>query len=405
MATVDLRTVLTERQPAHSLPGALYRDTDVFEHELEHLWMREWLFAGPSCAVAIPGSYLTMHVGPASLLVVRGNDGVLRAMHNVCRHRGARLCDAAFGNANLRIVCPYHQWAYNLDGSLFRARSMADDFDPSQHGLAAASCEEVAGMVFVCFDSSPPPFEARDTVAAYLAPFDLVTAKVAHTTTTIEHGNWKLVMENNRECYHCRVSHPELCAVFPEAPLHSGGGDAAALAEMHDIVERCEALGMPSRYHAADDFQYRAMRMPLLDGARSMTADGKPAVSQQFGTLPDAGVDIGDVLLYHYPNTWNHFVADHAVVFRIVPITSIETELVTTWLVPAGAVEGVDYDVANLTAVWQATNTQDIALVERAQRGIASPAYRPGPYSPVEEAGVIQFVDWYAATMLARLPQ
>jgi stachydrine N-demethylase len=145
------------------------------------------------------------------------------------------------------------------------------------------------------------------------------------------------------------------------------------------------------------------MRMPLLQPARSMTADGTPAVAKLFGTLPT--FDIGDVLLYHYPSTWNHFVADHAVTFRILPISPTETELRTTWLVPGDAAEGVDYNLDNLTSVWVATNAQDTALVERAQRGIASPAYRPGPYSLVEEEGVMQFIDWYTGVLSNRIKE
>jgi phenylpropionate dioxygenase-like ring-hydroxylating dioxygenase large terminal subunit len=137
-----------------------------------------------------------------------------------------------------------------------------------------------------------------------------------------------------------------------------------------------------------------------------MTRDGAPAVGSRFGSLGSADTgdaDVGDMLLYHYPSTWNHFMADHAVTFRILPVGPTATELRTTWLVPGDAIEGRDYDVARLTEVWEATNRQDTALVERVQRGVRSPAYRPGPYAPVEEEGVIQFVDWYADTLGRRL--
>ena len=112
--------------------------------------------------------------------------------------------------------------------------------------------------------------------------------------------------------------------------------------------------------------------------------------------------NVGDVLLYHYPNSWNHYMADHAVTFRIAPISPTQTRLTTCWLVPSDAVEGVDYNVDALTSVWQATNAQDVTLVERAQRGVTSPAYRPGPYSPDEESGVIQFIDWYHGAITRR---
>jgi len=397
-----LAETLASRPKAHSLPGRLYTDPDVLALEYEHLWHREWVFAGHECELAEPGSFLTLTVGSYPVLVVRGDDGELRALHNVCRHRGFVICDAASGAVRRRFVCPYHQWSYALDGSLAKARSMPDDFDASGYGLAAAHCAVVGGLVYVCVAADPPDFEpVRSMVEPYLAPFDLRDARVAFESTITEHGNWKLVMENNRECYHCRASHPELSVTFPEAPLHSGGGSDDELRRIAELVERCEADGLPSRFTIADDHQYRVMRMPFVGETRSMTLDGSPAVARTFGVLPSG--NIGDVLLYHYPSTWNHFTADHAVTFRMLPTGPTATELRTTWLVPGGAAEGVDYDLRRLTEVWLATNAQDTALVERTQRGVGSPAYRPGPYAPTDEEGVIQFVDWYADTMGRRL--
>ncbi len=113
----------------------------------------------------------------------------------------------------------------------------------------------------------------------------------------------------------------------------------------------------------------------------------------------------GTSLFYHYPTTWNHWMADHAVSFRVLPLSPTETELTTTWLVAGDAEEGTDYDRDDVTAVWQATNAQDTALVEGTQRGVASPAYVPGPFSPVHESGCIEFVEWYAALMRRRLAE
>jgi glycine betaine catabolism A len=397
-AAHPMAAALADRRAGHSLPGQFYNDATVLALEHEHIWHREWVFAGNECALRDPGSFLTLTVGAFPLIVVRGNDGVLRALHNVCRHRGSLICEAAAGMVKRRFVCPYHQWSYELDGALANARGGAAEHDRNDYGLGAAHCETVGGLVFVSVATEAPDFTpVRQLVEPYLAPFDLRNAKVAYETTVVERGNWKLVMENNRECYHCRATHPELSMTFPLAPLHSGGGNAAERAAMDELVERCEADGLPSRFAASDDLQYRAMRMAFTGDNRSMTLDGTPAVARQFGALPS--YNIGDVLLYHYPSMWSHFTADHVVTFRIAPTGPTATELRTTWLVPGDAVEGVDYDVGRLTEVWRATNAQDVALVERAQRGVSSPAYRPGPYTPGEEDGVIQFINWYAETV------
>lgn len=141
--------------------------------------------------------------------------------------------------------------------------------------------------------------------------------------------------------------------------------------------------------------------MPLKEGAESYTMDGKSAVRRWLGRSPFA--DAGTLLKFHYPTTWNHFLADHSIVFRVTPISPTETEVTTKWLVHKDAVEGVDYDLKRLTEVWMATNDEDRRVVEDNQQGINSPAYVPGPYSPTQESGVLQFVDWYCNRLSARL--
>ena len=398
----SLLELLADRRRGWSLPGALYTSAAAFELDLEHVWHREWVFAGHECELVEPGDFLTLQVGAFPLVVLRGADGELRALHNVCRHRGSIICDAAShaetGRIGRRLVCPYHQWSYQHDGAFAGGRDVPVEVDRRALDLGTAHCATVGGLVFVCVAAEPPdPSPLQELVEPYLAPFDLGRAVIAHQETFVENGNWKLVMENNRECHHCRLAHPELCTSFPQGTMHSGGGSADELQRMDEIVAAAEAAGLPSRLAADARLQYRVMRMPLEAGTRSMTLDGAPAVDRRFGALPD--LDLGDLLLYHYPSSWNHFMADHALTFRMLPLGPTTTELRTTWLVPPG---GDADDLDRLTAVWTATNRQDTALVERAQRGVSSLAYRPGPYAPTEEEGVIQFVDWYVGTLLAR---
>ena len=134
----DVLSLLMSRKPNHSLPRAFYTNPDVFQIDLERIWYKNWLFAVPGCELTKAGSYVTYRVGLYSVIIVRGNDGVVRAFHNSCRHRGSTLCRTAKGT-NPKIVCPYHQWTYELDGRLLWARDMDADFDPSQHGLKPAT--------------------------------------------------------------------------------------------------------------------------------------------------------------------------------------------------------------------------------------------------------------------------
>lgn len=399
----SLAARLARRESGYTLERDFYVSPEAFALDMETIWYGEWLHVGHVASVPRAGDYFTLAVGDYQIVIVRGEDEQLRALHNVCRHRGSVVCVEASGSVRRRLVCPYHQWAYELDGSLARARRFESDVDPASLGLQPLACEVVAGLIYVCLAADPPDFDPmRRLIEPYLAPYELASAQIAAVTVDIEAGNWKLVMENNRECYHCRVAHPELCVSFPEAPLHSGGGSGDDLAKQQRLIDDAEAIGLPSRYEIAPDAQYRIMRMPLEGDARSMTADGEPAVRRRFGAL---GADnIGDVLLYHYPSTWNHFMADHALTFAIMPVGPTTTRLTTTWLVPEGAVAGIDYDVDSLTEVWRATNAQDARLVERTQLGVNSPAFRPGPYAPVEEDGVMGFVDWYVTRMMAAGP-
>ncbi len=399
--TLSIRELLARRRPKHALEQPFYRDPEIFQLDLEQIWYRDWLFAVPACELPKAGSYVTHKVGDYRVVIVRGADGTIRAFHNTCRHRGSIICKASKGVAP-KLVCPYHQWTYELDGRLLWARDMDAGFDASAHGLRPVACRELAGLVYICLGENPPDFDAfADLARPYLEVHDLNNARIAHESTIIENGNWKLVWENNRECYHCGGNHPALCRTFPDDPRVTGIGDEEVPPQMMAHFARCEAAGVPSRFRMADDGQYRLARMPLKAGTKSYTMDGGIAVRKWLGRVPFD--DAGTLLKFHYPTTWNHFLPDHSIVFRVTPVSPTQTEVTTKWLVHKDAVEGRDYDLNRLTEVWTATNDEDRRVVEDNQQGINSPAYRPGPYSSLQESGVIRFVDWYCHTLAARL--
>jgi Rieske 2Fe-2S family protein len=400
----DMLKLLAGRREGFSLQQPFYIDPDFYRLDLELIWYRDWLFAGHDCEIAKPGSYFTLQVGDYPVVIVRGRDGVIRAFHNSCRHRGSRVCASDKGTS-ARLVCPYHQWTYDLDGKLLFARQMADGFDKGDYGLKPVACESVGGYIFICLAKQPADFAPfRMTMEPYFRPHRLTDAKVAYESTIVEKGNWKLVWENNRECYHCAGNHPELCKTFPEAPTVTGVNGAEKDPEMLAHWARCEGAGLPSRFRIDEAGQFRATRAPLLRDAVSYTATGKRAVARNLSD--DVATDrIGTLLLYHYPTTWNHVLGDHAVTFRVLPISATETMVTTKWLVHKDAVEGVDYDLQTLIHVWTETNDEDRRIVEENAFGIRSPAYEPGPYSELHEGGVIQFVDWYAGFMAPRLAE
>jgi len=397
-AADELLSALVARRRGFSLDQKFYVDPEYYRLDLGTIFYREWLFVGHDCELTRPGDYLTVQIGDYSIIVVRSRDGSIRAFHNSCRHRGSRICSAERGSA-VRLVCPYHNWSYDLDGRLLFARAMGPDFDPKLYGLKSVHCESVAGYVWVCLAPSPPDVAPlRSAMEPFFLPHRLKDAKVAFESVIVENGNWKLVWENNRECYHCSPNHPELCRTFPERPTVSGVTGVVDDPGIISHWERLEAIGLPSKFALSPDGQFRTTRVPLLRDAVSYTMSGEAAV--RHGLSDDVSEpNIGSLLLFHYPTNWSHVMSDHAVTFRVLPLAPTQTQLTTKWLVHKDAVEGVDYTIDNLTLVWKATNDQDRRIIEENQRGICSPAYEPGPYNPMHEGGVVQFVDWYCQAM------
>jgi Rieske 2Fe-2S family protein len=397
-AQSELLHDLDKRRRGHTLPRRFYTDPAFYQVELETLFYREWLFVGHDCELKQPGDFITLQIGNYPIIVVRARDGAIRAFHNSCRHRGSRICSTAKGSV-VRLVCPYHNWSYDLDGRLLFARDMGKSFDAKQYGLKPVHCESIAGYIWLCLAPKAPDLATfRDKIEPYLAPHRLGDAKVAFESTIVEAGNWKLVWENNRECYHCAPNHPELCRTYPEAPTMTGVEGAMNDPLIAAHWAHCEALGLPSRFEISGDGQYRITRIPLLRDAVSYTMSGKAAVSRPLSDSV-AEPNIGSMMLFNYPSTWNHILGDHAVTFRVLPLGPMQTQVTTKWLVHKDTVEGVDYSLDELTSVWNATNDQDKRIIEENQRGVSSPVFEPGPYNPLHEGGVMQFVEWYAGAM------
>ncbi len=413
-AAPPLAELIARRKPGHSLEQAFYTSPEVFKADLELIFGRHWIYVGVEPDVPEPGDVMTMEIGETSVVIVRDDDMQVSAFHNVCRHRGARLVSepkATVGN----LVCRYHAWTYGLDGKLLFANHMGEDFDMSCRGLKPVHLRSVAGLLFICLADRPPEdIAAMDAaMSPYLAPHSLSDAKVAFSADLIENCNWKLTMENNRECYHCSGNHPELTIplfaygfgfspkTLDETELEQADRYAAMVTDLHG---RWEARGLPSREleHLADRVTgFRTERLPIDRHGESQTFDTKVASRRLLGGINDP--QSGGLSFWTQPNSWHHFMSDHVVTFCAIPIGPEQTLVRTKWLVHKEAVEGEDYDIENLTAVWAATNRQDADLVEISQAGIRSPAYEPGPYSPYTEGLVEKFCDWYLGRLSAGL--
>jgi Rieske 2Fe-2S family protein len=395
---------VARRVPGIALEAPFYVGDDFFELDVAAVFARHWIFVATEAEVREPGDFVTVDVGRYSVIVLRDDDEEVRALHNVCRHRGSRLLPDAAGSVG-NLVCGYHQWTYATDGTLMHAGQQAPGFDKSCYGLKQVHVRSVEGLIFVCLAVDPPPDfdEVAARVQPYLAPHQLRRTKVAAQEDLVEHANWKLVMENNRECYHCEAGHPELtCTFFPtygyapdEIPKRLLPAHTRYLAAEAALERTCDERGIP---HAPIEelsgrpTAFRVQREALDGAGESYTRDGSRASRTLLGDLDT--FRLGRLSLHYQPNSWFHFLADHAVVFSVLPLAADRTLVRTTWLVHEDAVEGVDYDLEKLTEVWHATNLQDGDFVARAQAGVADPAYEPGPYAPTE-AHVEEFVTWY----------
>jgi Rieske 2Fe-2S family protein len=302
-------------------------------------------------------------------------------------------------------VCPYHQWTYRTDGDLIFAEAQPPTFKKQDFGLKPVHVRTVAGLVFVCLAQEPPTDfdEVARVVEPYLSPYGLANAKVAHQVDLVEEGNWKLVMENNRECQHCDAAHPELVTAY--FPLF-GYSEDDITPRLRPVFERyrtaaanlesaCVLHGFPRDGRRELDTRatgFQVSHLPLDGAGASFGPGGEPVCSKLMGSISTAR--FGDLSMHMQPNSWFHLLGDHAVVFRALPLGPDRSIVRTTWLVHAEAVEGVDYDLDSLTEVWKATNDQDRALVAHAQQGVTDPGYEPGPYSLVED-DVEAFVNWY----------
>jgi Rieske 2Fe-2S family protein len=402
-------SLISRCRPGWSLPRDFYSAEAVYRADIERIWRRGWLFAGHTCQIPKPGDYFTVDIDTDSIIIIRDENGFIRALHNVCRHRGSVICKEPEGHVG-RLICPYHQWAYGLDGKLLACRGMQEELDKSEFGLREVQVRELQGLVYICLTGDPPDFEeAHSVMGRFLAPQGFHRAKIAKTIDYHVRANWKLVWENNRECFHCNVNHPQYIKANFD---HYNVDDASPriLAEMTAVIRRHEErwasaglaathkqTGMTKFPDAENHIWFSVNRTALVEGYVSETMDGKQ-VAPLMGHYLDN--DVGTLRMRTLPNFWNHSSCDHGVSTRLLPAGPQATAIRVIWLVDETAIEGKDYEIEKLLPFWQLTSEQDWRICENQQRGVTSSAYVPGPYSTYKEYNVDSFVRWYLKMLM-----
>jgi len=362
VSAATLRTVDRPLDRARTLPGPLFSDPGVFDLEFERLFRRSWQCIGRENEIARPGSFRTVEVGGSGVVVLRDGGGELRAFHNVCRHRGTRLVEPASGEGLTRLLCPYHAWTYGLDGRLLGTPHMSDakEFDHDDYGLHPVRLATWRGFVFLTLDAKAPPLERTlGGLVRRAAPYPLETLRRTHRVTYEIAANWKLVVQNANECYHCPGVHPQLVKI---TPYRSGE---------EDLREGPVFGGW----------------MDFVDGVTTATMSGTTA-RRPFASLP--AEDLRRVYYYVlYPGNFWSFFPDYVTFDWFQPLGPDRTRLVFDLYVDGRETDPAD----DAMEFWETTNRQDWHICEMAHLGSKTVAYSQGRYSSEEE--VVHLVDRY----------
>ena len=392
-----IKQLVAAQQQGSSLGQAFYKDSDIYNSEINKLFLKHWLYAGHVSQILNAGDYFTFEFDTESVIVIRTDAGDVRAHMNVCRHRGSRICLEQSGSQK-SLTCPYHAWSYNLDGELISARNMPDDFELSQNGLHKVKVEILGGFIFVCLSENPPSLASlRQDLQQTFDLFGMDNIKLAEHKSYRIPANWKLGVENYQECYHCAPSHQEF------AQIHAMAKSPKAFQTVKDNFSKAHQ-GNPkfkvlNRYFdLAEEGQegYQYDRNPLLRNALSGSLGGKP-VAPLLGTLKSYDGGASEMMIG--PLSYFLIYDDHILNYRFMPISVDECICDVSWFVTQSAVQGEDYQLEQLTWLWDVTTQADKTIIRNNQKGVNSRFYQPGRLSEMESFQQ-SFLNWYLQTLL-----
>lgn len=315
-----------------TLPYDWYADPAVLRLEQERVFRRHWQYAGRADQVAEHGQYFTGRAGDVPVVVVRGRDGALNGLVNVCRHRGSLVCEGEGRRQTLQ--CPYHAWTYDLDGSL-RAAPRSDGepgFDKTELSLVPVQVDTWGPFVFVNPDLDAPPLAQAlgDVRAAVAGILDVDALVFHHRSESSIAANWKVCCENYLECYHCAVAHPGFSKVVDVAP---------------------------------DTYRLEQGRL---------TSSQHGSVRERWSGYFDPGGEIARGQFHFlFPNTVVNIMPGHPnlSIGPVLPAGAERTERLLDYFVAPDADEAW---IADLLAFDDQVGVEDVALVERVQKGLRS---------------------------------
>jgi Rieske 2Fe-2S family protein len=350
---------------AKTLPQRYFVSPEIFAEEQKRIFAGQWVLAGHQSQIAKLGDYFVADVGPPSadsgvakesLIIVRDKNGKVHGFYNVCRHRGTRLCEAESGHLSAAIQCPYHAWTYGLDGRLIGAPHMDEvaGFDKADYSLHAANLALWEGFIFVNLADAPTPLEkVFAPLAGKFSHWNLPQLRSAKRIEYDVRANWKLILENYSECYHCPGVHPALSKLTP-----------------YDAAQNDLADG------------------PFLGGFMPITKGHSLTMSGNVCALPVGDISAEDfhrVFYYSiFPNMLLSLHPDYVMVHQLWPKSPERTLILCDWFFHPEAFGRENFHPDDAIDFWDMTNRQDWHVCELSQQGVASRAYEPGPYSSRE---------------------
>jgi len=354
-----------------TLAGSYYTDENIFALEQQQIFEQLWFCAARGTDLPDPGSFRTVQIGRENVLLTRNRRGEVRAFFNVCRHRGAQLCTEETGQTKRAFQCPYHAWTYDLDGKLVAAPNLTKmpDIDRTEFGLRTIAVREWLGYVWVCLADEPPSFE--DTVAAAVVErlgdlesiehYDVGSLSVGRRITYDVKANWKLIIENFMECYHCATIHPELTEVLPEF-----------------------ADGYAAQFYVGHGAEFGS-------DVQGFTVDGSEGLDRIPGVTEDQ--DRRYYAITVRPQVFINLVPDHVIWHRMYPMAVDRTIVECDWLYLPGVVES-GKDVSASVELFDRVNRQDFDACERCQPAMGSRMYRDGGVLVPSEHHIGEFHGW-----------
>lgn len=366
---------MTDLEPGlrPALPGVWYSSSSVHRLETERIFARRWMCFGRAEEVEHPGAGYAADVAGESVLAVRDRSGRLHGFANVCRHRGSRLCDDGPNGPMRTIRCPYHGWTYGLDGRLLGVPNQRDapGLVKQQHSLTRVAVDTWGGYLWACLEPDTAPLHSQldpqvtDRLGSLdaLAAYELDRLAVARTIVYDVAANWKSLIENFTECYHCPTIHPQLTATIPE--FASGYGSISG-----------------GRWHGA-------RLAEGVDGfSLSGTAGGPPLPGLADG---ERRRFYGVILL---PNVFLVLVPDHVAFMRLEALAPDRTRVTCDWLFPDSLATAECFDPSDQVGLLDVTNRQDFAACESCQRNATSRVQHAGGVLLPSEHLIVDFYHW-----------